>query len=95
MTPKSVISPVERSRDDVVIQLELSPKEFQQLTTVAQSRQLVVAEVTRLALAEWLEREVRLIRARHLMRELGQGLGEGRPPHNVARDHDAHLYALN
>ena len=77
----------------IVVELELSPQQYEQLATVARTRQLAVVEAARMALAEWLEREAKLARARFLMRELGQGLGEGHPPHNVARNHNAHLYS--
>lgn len=29
---------------------------------------------------------------RALMRQLGQGLGEGKPPHDAAKNHDLYLY---
>lgn len=76
----------------IVIELELSPQQYAQLTTVAHTRRLAIVEAAHLAMTDWLEREVRLVRARALMRQLGQGLGEGLPAHNVARTHDAHLY---
>ncbi len=54
--------------------------------------QLPVAELAQVALAEWLEEQARLEPARRLMRELGQGLGQGCGAHDIARNHDACLY---
>ena len=76
----------------IVIELELSPQQYAQLTTVAHTRRLAIVEAAHLGMTDWLEREVRLVRARALMRQLGHGLGEWLPAHNVARTHDAHLY---
>ena len=42
-------------------------------------------------LTEWLERQVRLEKARQAMRELSHGLGGG-SGHDVARTHDTYLY---
>jgi len=76
----------------IVIELELSPQQYEQLAAVAQTRQLAVMEATRMAVSEWLEREARLERARSVMRAIGRGLGEGNPPHNAAGNHDVLLY---
>ena len=77
----------------VVIKLELLPQQYEQLTAIAQVRQLPVMEIAQTAVAEWLERQEQLERARALMRQLGQGLGEGPAPYNVARNHDTYLYS--
>ena len=79
----------------VVIELELPAQQYEQLAATARARELSVAELAQVAVMEWLEHQARLKRARALMRQLGQGLGEGRPPHDVARNHDAYLYARN
>ena len=76
------------------IELELPPQQYEQLTAVAQARQLPVAEVAQSAVTEWLERQAQLERARTLMRELGQGLGKGRPIHDAASHHDDYLYTV-
>jgi len=76
-----------------VIQLTLPPHQYEQLVAVAQSRQIPVGEMARTALIEWLERQAQLERARTLMRQLGQGLAAGCPPHDTARRHDAYLYS--
>ncbi len=76
------------------IELELPSQQYEQLTAVAQARQLPVAEVAQSAVTEWLERLAQLERARTLMRELGRGLGKGRPIHDAARHHDDYLYTV-
>lgn len=77
----------------IVLNLELQPQQYEQLTALAQARQLPVAEIAQVAVSEWLERQKQLEQARILMRQLGQGLGEGQPPHHAARDHDTYLYS--
>ncbi len=39
-----------------------------------------------------VSKKIGLDEARRVMRELGQGLGAGQPPHNGARHHDTYLY---
>ncbi len=78
---------------NTVVEFELSSEQYEQLATVARIRQIPVAEVARAAVNEWLESQVQLKQARALMRELGQGLGEGAAPGDVARNHDCYLYA--
>jgi Arc/MetJ-type ribon-helix-helix transcriptional regulator len=79
--------------NEIAIELKLPSQHYQALTDVAQSRERSVAELVQSAVVEWLERQARLEHARALMRELGQGLSEGESPHDVARHHDAYLYA--
>lgn len=74
------------------IELKLLPQEYEQLAAFAAAQQLSVAEVAEMAVKEWLEGHMRLEHARTLMRELGQGLGQGSSPHDKARQHDAYLY---
>ena len=76
-----------------IIELELPPEQYERLMDVAHMRQLPMEEVAQAALAEWLEEQARLEDARKLMHELGQGLGQGPAPHDVARQHDAYLYS--
>lgn len=78
--------------DTIVIEVQLPPERYEQLETVAQIQRVSVAEVAQKAVVEWLDEQARLDRARALMRTLGQGLGEGPPQRDVARNHDAYLY---
>ena len=77
----------------IAVELKLPSRQYEQLAAVARAQQLPVAEVAQAAVAEWLEHQAQLEHARILMRELGQGLGEGRSPHDVARNHDTYLYS--
>jgi hypothetical protein len=77
---------------DFSVGLGLEPEQVEQLATVAQAQQRSVLEVVQAALAGWLAHETDIERARRLMRELGEGLGQGPPDQSVARDHDAYLY---
>ena len=84
--------------NEIAIELKLPSQQYQALTDVAQSRERSVAELVQSAVVEWLERQARLEHGRALMRELdsssglGQGLGEEKSPHDIARHHDAYLY---
>lgn len=78
--------------DAISVELKLPPQQYEQLTVVAQARRLPVAEVAQAVVAEWLEHQAQLEHARALMRELGRGLGQGRPIHDAARHHDDYLY---
>jgi hypothetical protein len=78
----------------VSVELKLPPQQYEQLTVVARARQLPVAEVAQEAVTEWLEHQARLKHARTLMRELGRGLGQGRPIHDAACRHDDYLYTV-
>jgi hypothetical protein len=62
------------------------------LNVVAHTQRLAPVEAIEIALTEWLERQVRLDKARQAMRELSHGLGEG-SSHDIARNHDTYLYA--
>lgn len=75
------------------IKIELLPQQYEELAAVARDRHSSLEEVAREAVEAWLRQHVRVERARVLMRELGQGLGEGRPPHDAARRHDTYLYS--
>lgn len=78
---------------ETAINIELLPKQYEELAAVARDRRTSVEEVAYEALEEWLRQQTRVERARALMRELGRGLSEGRPPHDAARRHDTHLYS--
>lgn len=71
--------------------LRLSGQNYERLLEIARKRQLDIAEVAEAALDEWLERQLRLTRARALMREFGMGLGKGEAT-DTARQHDKYLY---
>jgi prevent-host-death family protein len=77
---------------DLAMGLGLEPEQVEQLATVAQAQQRSALEVVQAALAGWLAQETDIERARRLMRELGEGLGQGPSGQSVARDHDAYLY---
>ncbi|MFZ1465836.1 MAG: hypothetical protein WAV60_17450 [Anaerolineae bacterium] len=75
----------------MVVQLTLSPQQTELLSVVAHTQRLAPVEAIEIALTEWLERQVRLDKARQAMRELSHGLGDG-SSHDVARKHDTYLY---
>ncbi|MGB9722481.1 MAG: hypothetical protein ACP5OO_08065 [Chloroflexia bacterium] len=75
------------------IKIELPPQQYEELAAVARERRMSVEEIAYEAVEEWLRQQARVERARALMRELGRGLGEGRPPHDAARRHDVYLYS--
>jgi predicted transcriptional regulator len=78
---------------EVAIELRLASDQYERLATVARAQQRSLTEVVQAALADWLAYQERIEQARHLMRELGRGLGQGPADGSVARDHDAHLYS--
>jgi hypothetical protein len=77
---------------EIAVELRLESKQYEQLASVARAQNRSVSEIVQVALAEWLSHETDMERARRLMRELGQGIGNGPPGQSIARDHDAHLY---
>lgn len=77
----------------IVIKIELLPQQYEELAAAARDRRMSVEEIVYEAVTEWLRQQARIERARALMRELGRGLGEGRPPHDAARRHDTYLYS--
>jgi acetolactate synthase small subunit len=52
----------EENRMMNVIEVQLPPQQYEQLTAVAQARQLPVAEVAQAAVTEWLERQAQVVR---------------------------------
>lgn len=80
--------------ETIAVQIELVPRQFEQLQQLAHNRRLSPSAILELAINEWLDSQAKLERARLLMRELGQGLGEGRQSNDVASDHDKHLYGF-
>ncbi len=78
---------------ETIIKIELPPQQYEELAAVARDRSMSVEELVYEAVEEWMREQSKLERARALMRELGQGLGEGPSPHDAARQHDRHLYS--
>ncbi len=74
------------------LQLEIPVTQYKLLEDLASQSRKMVNELLASALSEWLERETRLQEARELMRQLGKGLGNGKPPHDAADNHDVYLY---
>lgn len=73
------------------IRIELPAQQYEELAALARGRRISVEEIAYEAVEEWLRQQAKVERARALMRELGRGLGEGRPPHDAACRHDAYL----
>src|SRR5574341_1732454 len=82
----------DETMETATLQINIPTEKYSQLAEIAALRQLVMADVLELAITEWLEREIRLQKARQVMRELGEGLDEGQAPHDAARNHDVYLY---
>lgn len=78
--------------ETVTVQIEIPTELYQRLQEVAAQRQISIDELVTLILTEWLEREARLQEGRDLMLKVGEGLGEGQPPHDAAANHDVYLY---
>ena len=87
------------SSPDVTIHL---PPELQhQVQQVAQQQDKTVSEIITLLLERYIplylpQRETKedhLPEARKLMREFGEGIGQGSAPHDAARNHDNYLYS--
>jgi len=78
---------------EIAVQLKLDAEQYDQLAAVARARQRTIDQVMQAAVAEWLDRQAQIERARDLMRELGQGLARGPTGQPTARDHDETLYA--
>ncbi|MEK7784218.1 MAG: hypothetical protein AAB658_02175 [Chloroflexota bacterium] len=76
----------------VPLKLKLSDDKLQLLADVARARQSNIDSVLEAIVLEWLEREVRLRRARQTLVQFSQGIGNSQPPHDAARRHDAYLY---
>lgn len=78
--------------ESATLQINLPAEKYSRLAEMAAHRQLVIADLLDIALTEWLENETRLQKARQIMLELSEGLDEGQPPHDAARNHDVYLY---
>lgn len=73
---------------EIAVELELASEQYEQLVAIARAQQRSVPEMTRMAFTEWLERQNKMQHARHLMRELGQGLAQGTEGRAMAENHD-------
>lgn len=78
---------------EIAVQLKLDSEQYHKLAAAARTRQQTIDQVTQTAVAEWLDRQAQIERARDLMRELGQGLAQGPAGQPTARSHDDSLYA--
>ena len=78
--------------ETVTIQIEIPTAQYKLLETLAAQRGSSINDLIVSILSEWVEREARLQEGRNLMLKLGEGLGEGKPPHDAADNHDVYLY---
>lgn len=78
--------------ETVTIQIEIPTAQYKLLETLAAQRGSSINDLIVSILSEWVEREERLEEGRKLMLQLGEGLVEGKPPHDAARNHDVYLY---
>jgi hypothetical protein len=76
----------------IPIELKLSEEKLALLKRVAQSRQIQIPQVLEEIVLEWLERELKLQRARETLKQFSRGIGSGDAPHDAARHHDKYLY---
>ncbi len=76
----------------VPLKLRLSNDRMKLLAEVARARKSDIDEVLEAIVIEWLEREVKLRRARQVLAQFSMGIGKGQPPHDAARQHDRYLY---
>jgi hypothetical protein len=76
----------------IPLELRLSEDKLNLLSDIARARQTEIKEVLEAVVLEWLEKEIRLQRARERFRQFSQGIAQGQPPHLSAREHDTHLY---
>ena len=79
----------------VEVKVRLPDTTYKQLDDLARQQRRTLDDVLQAAVSEWVEAQVRLEKARAVMRELGQGLGSSHRAHDVARRHDAYLYERN
>ena len=100
MRQQTTISPAQFAEVSIKIPLALE----EQAEQFARQHGETISELLCMALASYLEMnfylqpidnndELRRNEARALMREFGKGIGEGRAPHDGARQHDRYLYA--
>jgi hypothetical protein len=78
--------------ETIAVQIELVPQQFEQVRQLAHTRRMAISGILELAIEEWLTSQAKLEQARLVMRELGQGLGEGELNNNAAQEHDVYLY---
>jgi len=78
--------------ETMTVQLKIPTEQYKLVEQIASQSRKMIDEVLASFVAERLEREARLHEARELMRQLGKGLGDGKPPHDTADNHDVYLY---
>ncbi len=76
----------------IPLELKLPEEKLDLLKEVAHARQIEIGAVLEVIILEWVEREIKLRRARQTFKQFSKGIGQSQPPHNTARQHDAHLY---
>lgn len=76
----------------ITVALPFSPEQVSRLDKVTRAQEVVLTEASQLAGTESREKQQRLQQARARMHRLGQGVGAGQPPHDVAQNHDTYLY---
>ncbi len=76
----------------IPLELKLTEEKLNLLREVAHARQTEISQVLEAIVLEWLERELKLRRARQTLKQFSKGIGNSQSPHDAARQHDAHLY---
>lgn len=76
------------------VELPFSPEQVSRLDEVTRAQEVVLTEASQLAGTDSLEKQQCLQQARARMHRLGQGVGAGQPPHDVAQNHDTYLHDL-
>ncbi|MBI4675458.1 MAG: hypothetical protein HY741_27755 [Chloroflexi bacterium] len=76
----------------IPLELKLPEDKLALLSQAAQARHLQVPQMLEEIVTAWLERELKLQRARQTLREFSRGVANGAAPHDAARNHDAYLY---
>ena len=78
--------------ETTTVQLKIPTAQYKLVEEIASQSRKMIDEVLASFVSERLEREARLREARQLMRQLGKGLGDGKPPHDTSDNHDVYLY---
>ncbi len=78
--------------ETTTVQLKIPTAQYKLVEEIASQSRKMIDEILAAFLSERIEREARLQEARQLMRQLGKGLGDGKPPHDAADNHDVYLY---
>lgn len=78
--------------ETTTVQLKIPTAQYKLVEEIASQSRKMIDEILAAFLSERIEREARLEEGRKLMLKLGEGLAEGKPPHDAARNHDVYLY---